>query len=330
MIIKRFDYGWGSNFALKKFEQIIVDRMTDGLAKDSDRHVIINSVWYNQQVNDEVMSWLRINDFDHIVLVAMLDAAIPYPDRYVEFDCPVTAVGYYPGPCHVDFCAVFVNEFMQRVDIACLLDHDAITVPFMCLNRKPHWHRQRLYDQLKALDLLDRGLVSMGSAEGTALRTLPQDCEHDNLAPNASADHYGVPNDIVSLGHLDNWRRSFLNVVTETFWNINHTGFVSEKIYKPIVGCRPFLVYDPDGATEWLTSRGFEPFVNDFHDISDLDLCNPGNLAAFLVTLSDQSDTYLRSKFVELREKIIHNKQHFDVHVRTQYQTIDRGISCPI
>jgi hypothetical protein len=196
----------------------------------------------------------------------------------------------------------------------------------MCLNRKPHWHRRQLYQQLQAHNLLNLGMVSMGSESGPALRTLPTDCEHDNLAPNASKEYYGIPNDIVSIGHLDNWRRCFLNIVTETVFDINRNKFVSEKIYKPIVGGRPFLVYDPGGAEDWLVTRGFKTFLDDFRDISELDLRNPKNIAPFLSVLSQQNMPYLISKYLALRDKIQYNKIHFQEYVQQQRQ----GLACLI
>jgi len=296
----------------------------------SSRTVVINSVWYTQDYHETVMAWLRQNEFDHIVLVAMLDAAIPYPDRYAEFERPVSAIGYYSGAGHLDFCALFVDRFLQPPPLSDLTDANSIRIPFMCLNRKPHWHRRRLYERMQGLGLIQKGLVSMGSNSGEAIQRLPTDTTHDNLAPNATADHYGVPNDIVSLGHLSNWRSHFLNIVTETFYDINKSGFVSEKIYKPIVGCRPFLVYDPDGACRWLRDRAFEPYVDDFSDISDLDLTIPNNIAPFLSALCEQSLSYYQKKFVDLREKILYNKEQFTRHIDLQNRILQQGISCPI
>ena len=330
MIIKTFDNGWGNNYPLKQFEQSVVDRMLATIRDDDSHTVVINSVWYTQDYHDTVMSWLRTNCFDHIVLVAMLDAAIPRPERYAEFDRPVSCIGYYPGSGHVDFCAVFVDRFMRAPALTDLMTVDGMDTPFMCLNRKPHWHRRRLYDRMQDLGLVHKGLVSMGNDDGSAIQALSQDTVHDDLAPNATADHYGIVNDIVSLGLLSNWQRHFVNVVTETFYDINQTGFVSEKIYKPIVGCRPFLVYDPDGAVTWLRHRGFEPYVEDFTDISDLDLSIPGNLAPFLSVLCDQGASYYQKKFVDLGEKILYNKQQFQRHVQAQHKIIEKGISCPI
>jgi hypothetical protein len=329
MIIQSFNNGWGPEWPLKQFEQKIVDSLLKFIAQDQSRTVVINSVWYSKEYHQETLCWLRQHSVDRIVLVAMLDAAIPQPSWYSEFDCEVIALGYYPGDYCVDFCAVFVDEFLRAPTVDQLTDASTIDTAYMCLNRKPHWHRQQLYNRLHARDLLKHGIVSMGG-QGTAIRSLAVDREHDDLAPNADKKQYGVPNDIVSLGHMENWRRHFLNVVTETFYDINLIGFVSEKIYKPIVGCRPFLVYDPDGGTRWLRDRGFEPYVNDFRDITDQDLSMPGHLPSFFSVLCEQTPQYWQAKYLALQEKILYNKQHFADYVKSQRQLIEKGIVCQV
>jgi hypothetical protein len=134
----------------------------------------------------------------------------------------------------------------------------------------------------------------------------------------------------MSLGHRDNWQRHFINIVTETQFDIQQTNFVSEKIYKPIVGMRPFLVYANDGAVAWLTERKFQPYVNDFADITDLDLSHPHNMAPFLKILCDQSLTYWQAKYLALKDKIMYNKIHFTEYVKQQNLIVEKGIQCQI
>jgi hypothetical protein len=165
----------------------------------------------------------------------------------------------------------------------------------------------------------------MGSDNGVAVLSLDSP-EVSPLAPNTGTEQNGIPNDIATLGNMDNWQRHFLNVVTETVYNINRSYFVSEKIYKPILGMRPFLVYDTDSAYCWLKQRGFESYVDDFADITDLDLKNPDNLAPFLVTLSKQHSSYWKKKLVDLNQKIVYNKQNFYKYVDLQQIQINKGI----
>jgi hypothetical protein len=329
MIIRTFDNGWGPEFPLKRFEQAIVSEFLNKQITDDSHTVVINSVWYSQEYHQQVMSELKNLDFDSIVLVAMLDAAIPQIEWYQEFGCAVYTVGYYPGVNSIDFWAVFVDHFFECPKISDLMAHDLIDCAYMCLNRKPHWHRVQLYRQLTELNIADQGLVSMGG-EGQAVQQLHIDCEHDDLAPNANRDQTGLPNDIASIGDLSNWQRSFLNVVTETVYNINQNHFVSEKIFKPIVGLRPFLVYDTDGASSWLTARGFDPYIHDFGDISDLDLSCPENIPMFLKTLCEQPVSYFQSKFVALMPKMLYNRNRFATYVAEQQHKIKQGLQCQI
>lgn len=329
MIIREFDNGWNRQYPLKQYELEITQQLLKPFVDSSKKVVVINSVWYTNDFHQSVCEWLSVNDFDHIVLIAMLDAAIPQPDWYATFGRPVTGIGYYQGSGAVDFCALFVDKFLDVSEFD-LYRYDKIDTAFMCLMRKPHGHRKRLFWKIKNSGLLSHGLVSMGSTDGQPWAVLPEDTVSDNLAPNADVAHYGVPNDIVSLGHKNNWQRHFVNVVAETFYDINRNNFVSEKIYKPIVGGRPFVLFDPDGGKQWLVSRRFEPFARDFNDICDLDIYDPEHVVPFLKILSNQSVTYWRAKFVDLLPKIKYNQNRFREYVGEQHNIIKQGIQCQI
>ena len=318
MIVKTFNNGWGSGVPLKQVEQCIVDQW---LSQETGNTVIINSTWYTQDYHQEVMSELKQLEFDQIVLVSMLDAPIARPEWYQEFNRPVRALGYYRGSDTVDFWALVVNKYFQKPNYDCA-DTQYIDTAYMCLNRKPHWHRKQLYTQLTAHGIVDQGLVSFGGNNSPVVKCLDKDSGESNLAPNSGKDQHGINNDIMSLGHPENWRRHFLNIVTETQYDIQNTYFVSEKIYKPMVGLRPFLVYASDGAKEWLTERGFELYVNDFADITDLDLAQPENIAEFLTVLCQQNSSYWQSKYLALKDKILYNNNNFYTYIK--------GIKCQI
>jgi hypothetical protein len=129
MIIKTFDQGWGREHPLKQYEQ--------GIVSDLVKHFVLKQSTYSHdqqcvvhnEMHEQVMTWLRNNNWDQIVLIAMLDAAIPYPDRYAEFDRPVTGIGYYPGAGQVDFCALFVDHFLQAPDNDVLVRCKQLTLP---------------------------------------------------------------------------------------------------------------------------------------------------------------------------------------------------------
>ena len=319
MIVKIFDIGWGDEYPMKQLEQDIVKKFLSSYYTDNSRTVIVNSVWYTGDYHQQVMAELREIKPTHIFVVALLDPPIVQLDWYNELNCNVMGVGYYPGPGYIDYCALFVDYFYQPVSQELLCSTEKIDTAYMCLNRKPHQHRMRLYQGLQDANLLDCGFVSMGG-DTVPLRLLPEDCEGQEIAPNASREQYGIANDIVSLGNLNNWQRHFVNIVTETIWDIEPSNFVSEKTFKPILGLRPFLIYAPNGGVECLRSRGFEPYVDDFNDITDVDLTEPYNIPVFLTELCKQPQSYWQMKFVALKEKMLYNQQQFKDYVQ-QYKS---------
>lgn len=316
MIVKNFDIGWGERWPMKQLEQKIIKSRLSTYHSDNSRSVIINSVWYTGDYHQQVMAELREIKPTHIFVVALLDPPIVQLSWFDELNCEVMGIGYYPGPGYIDYCALFVDHFYQPVDQDLLLDSNKIDTAYMCLNRKPHQHRLRLYQGLETAGILDNGIVSMGGTP--PLRLLEHDSEGQEIAPNGGTEQFGITNDIVSLGNLSNWQRHFVNIVTETIWDIEPSNFVSEKTFKPILGLRPFLIYAPNGGVDCLTSRGFESYVNNFNDITDADLKEPYNIPVFLTELCKQPASYLQMKFSALQDKLLFNQNQFKNYVSQQ------------
>lgn len=320
MILKEYDIGWGTNWPMKQLEQQIVKTKLSKYYTDKSRTVIINSVWYTGDYHQLVMAKLREIKPTHIFVVAMLDPPIVQLDWFDELNCEVLGIGYYPGPGFVDYFSLFMQHFYQQVDQSLLLTADTIDTPYMCLNRKPHQHRMRLYQGLEAAGLLDCGFVSMGGTP--PMRVLENDCPGQNLAPNGGIEQYGIANDIVTLGDISRWQRHFVNIVTETIWNVDHYNFLSEKTFKPILGLRPFLIYAQNGGIECLRTRGFEPYIDDFTDIVDIDLRESYNIVEFLKILCKQPNSYYQMKFSQLKEKLRFNQDQFTRNVNEQKRVL--------
>jgi len=314
MIVKNYDIGWGQEWPMKKLEQQIVKKFLARYFADDSKTVLINSVWYTSEYHQQVISELRDLKPTHIFVIALLDPPNIKLEWFEELQCIVTGVGYYPGPGFIDYFALFIDRFYNPIDQEVLLSAELIDTPYMCLNRKPHQHRLRLYQVLENAGILNNGVVSMGG--NPPIRTLADDCNGQDIAPNGGTEQYGIANDIVGLGNIKYWQRCFLNIVTETIWDIEPSNFVSEKTFKPILGLRPFLIYAPNGGINCLTSRGFEPYVNDFTDITDLDLTHPWMIGEFLSILCRQPPSYWTAKLMKLREKMLYNQQQLKYHTQ--------------
>jgi hypothetical protein len=317
VILKEYDIGWGPKWPMKQLEQQIIKQRLAAHYVDNSRTVIINSVWYTGDYHQQVMAELRETKPTHIFVVALLDPPIVQLGWFDELNCEVCGIGYYPGPGYIDYFAFFMDHYYNHISQDLLLDVEKIDTAYMCLNRKPHQHRRRLYQGLQDANLLDSGFVSMGG-DPVPMRILHEDCEGQDIAPNGGTEQYGIANDIVSLGNINNWQRHLVNIVTETIWDIEPSNFLSEKTFKPILGLRPFLIYAPNGGVQCLHSRGFESYVTDFKDITDVDLQQPYNIPVFLSELCQQPASYWQMKFVKLKEKLVYNQQRFKDYAAQQ------------
>lgn len=158
------------------------------------------------------------------------------------------SLGKYYFSFWLDFALEYHKKYINfnTFDIADDLKH------FMCLNRKPHQHRVELVDSIK--HLIKYGYVSLGSNPPIILKNDIINHEGD-LAAGGTLK---ITNDITGLGHKENWNRHFLNVVTET--TIHTDVFLSEKIFKPILGKRPFIVLGDSNVYQVLKNWGFDTF----------------------------------------------------------------------
>lgn len=315
MIVKNYDIGWGAEWPMKQLEQQILNVVLEPYKTDNTRTVVINSVWYTDDYHRRVIEELKTLSPTHIVVVAMLDPPITKLDWFNELNCKVIGVGYYPDS-NIDYFA----QFMDRYYIETPVNDNVIDTAYMCLNRKPHPHRLRLYQALENANILEYGFVSMGG--NPPRRLLPEDVKGQEFAPNGGNEQYGIVNDIASLGNSNRWQRHLVNIVSETIWDIEPCNFLSEKTFKPILGLRPFLIYAPNGGIKCLQRRGFEPYVNDFKDIADIDLQEPHNIVEFLKILCKQPKSYYQMKFQQLKEKLYFNQAQFKRHVDEQKRVL--------
>lgn len=325
MILHDFNRGWGDNIEVRRFERDIITQYLRPWADDTSRSITVNSTWYNRDYHEQVLEYINTHDVDRVALISCMDPAIVHADWFDKKDLEVRSLGYYAGRDEIDLWALIVDKYFHVDNTAVLADQ--LDIPFLCLNRKPHWHRLRLYDSLKNLNLLEHGIVTMGNESGQAMRELDRDVDPSTIAPNPGRDQYGIVNDIMSLGPAVIWRRCFLNVVTETIYDVDQAWFVSEKIYKPVIGLRPFIVHAPNGARTWLAHVGLENYLDDFRDISDLDLGQASNHAQFLLVLTSQPHSYFLKKYQELFPKMCHNKHKFLEHVAQIKNKIQNTIS---
>jgi hypothetical protein len=116
----------------------------------------------------------------------------------------------------------------------------------------------------------------------------------------------GIPNDTMTLGDINLWCSHLLTIVTET-QHVPNIGFpfFSEKIWKPMIGMRPFLLIGDAGSIRYLQEQGFHTFNKEF-DIHNDDASIDDVVGAVKNFTGDTANLYN-----SLLPKLRHNKKRF-------------------
>lgn len=176
-----------------------------------------------------------------------------------------------------DFWAIVTDQYFKKYTEAevqpCTIDK-----VFLNYNRKPTWFREQiLADYVEhGVDHLGHVTLGLNTFKNPALdrfvlppETLAHPAGGEGNAPVGTSHtlkDLRVANDIFSLGNLDIWNSCFLNVVTET--SVSNTLWTSEKIFKPLIGMRPFFYYGNPAVLLKLEKLGFDIFrdINRFNE----------------------------------------------------------------
>jgi len=182
---------------------------------------------------------------------------------------------------------------------------------FLCYQRKIYDEREILYELLKN----KKGVITIGNKLFESINNnLPEHSGYIDIDI-----HYPTLNDIWSLGNIDVWNSSFLNIVTETTQDLKSPDhFLSEKTFKPIIGMRPFLINGNPHSSKVLRDMGFETFDDDFgYFPSDSYLNNSLQLLQIVDNLND-----IESLYKKLLPKIEHNKNNLETAVKNEWDKI--------
>lgn len=321
-----WQYG-AEEIAIVKSTQAQIDREFA-----NQRNLLINTTWFGPQFHNG--QWQQIQQliadhavFDNLFLLAVIDPMYLMPQ---DLEHMQTALGihttyrigmYADSPHEWNFHSFVVAEKCPDY-LDSDLEPGELDQAFLLYQRKPRPHRLHLTRQLIAHDLLRHGTVTLGSNEnhnydwtqgGEVPIVLTIDDSPANYKHNGSPDEFaGIPNDLVSIGRLDVWRRCFLNVVSETEFENSRPRFVTEKMWKPIIGLRPFLIHGQTDTYAWLRSQGFRTFNHYWSHVpvethSDVH----ATTVAVLKWLSTHTAQQLQDLYAEMKPDIVYNRDRY-------------------
>ena len=220
----------------------VVDNIQNGLIKrySNQKILLIDNTYLDV---DQVSQIITNNNCDINVVISLLDP--PYTWHYLietlgdRFpNKQFRYIGNESPDMHLLFWFILCyNEFEKYQDQEVLPTE--FKHVFLNYNFMPHDHRVAFINKLRERDLLKLGYWSLG--------------QENHVISSAGREQ--------NLGNLDLWRGHFLNIVSKTcFRPWSEPLILGEKVLKPIIGLRPFILNGSPRYYQEFQKLGFDCF----------------------------------------------------------------------
>lgn len=310
--------GFNPAWRAGQFERELVDSLVINVNKqypDLKKIVAVTS-WHEPSL---LVEQIKEIDADITFLCSLTDPIGPIENLVEQLPGQVELVGYVGSKWYYDFWAVACSKFFKKYNNQELEPAD-FKYLFLNYNRKPHRHRIELVNLLETSGLVDYGCVTLGNSKYTVNDQTANYKEH---GANDVVGDVGIPNDVYSLGQLEIWNQSLVNIVSETQFEFSPNVFLSEKIWKPIIGLRPFVINGSPGIYRLLKRAGFDCFEDLFpvDVLSDENFNNAwkfNNHKHIVESLNRLKDKDLLEIYNQLRPRLLRNQQLFYEYASNQ------------
>jgi len=315
----------------------------------NERNLLINTTWFGPQFGNG--EWEKIEQlfkdnlkFDNLFLLSVIDPLYlmekHISEMCVRFGIKKTyRIGMFDvGKYQWNFHAIVGDNLMPKYNNEDVMLKNC-NKDFLCYQRKPRAWRVDFVKLLKENNLIDNGIITLGAktendhdwSKGRTWEPITLDESHDpyrNDGQNNKANYGGIPNDLVTVGSLDVWNRCFLYISSETVFDHWEPIFVNERIWKPMIGLRPYIIQGNPKTYQWLERNGFRTF-NEYWSHIDLkhstDVLN--DHISVLKFLRDKSKEEKMSMYQDMLSDLIHNKQRFYEFSREQKHKMENIFS---
>jgi hypothetical protein len=309
-------------------EKYIFDSTVNQVDKHfpNDRNLVINTTWFGPQFSNG--EWEKANsfdqDFDNLFLLSVID---PLYLQNKDLDLLIKKYNIK----NVYRIGMFENSIYEwnfhaliGKDVMPLYTEEQVKMTknpeyiYMLYQRKPRDHRIEITEILRHRNLLKHGIVTLGGPEpgeiwqghhkNWEVLTIDDYSEKYIGAGFGNKKYGGVPDDLVTVGRLDLWKNHFLNVISETVFNEWEPLLVTEKMWKPMIGLRPYVVHGNPKTYSWLNKNGFKTFNNYWKHVDAENLGAHDTVYRVIEFLQTQD---LYSMYVDMLSDLRYNKERF-------------------
>jgi hypothetical protein len=286
-----------------------------------DKQIHVISPYWDDYV--ELFDYLQQYPIDLLVVCSLGDPIDFDPFKSLSTKITVVQAGYTLTGLSIDFFAIVCFEKFKSYTIEQLTPTN-FKYLFLNYNRKPKNHRIQLIQELEKQNLTELGVITLGDSQYTLNENID---EYTNFGgQDVLGTIPGIPFDIYSLGRLDIWQQSLINIVSETS-DPDSVFFLSEKIYKPIIGMRPFIINGNPDIYKWLRRAGFDCF-DDLFPVDDL-VADPGNVASIIASaVAQYREVDLSKLYYKILPRLVNNRVRFFEYSKNELNKLKGDLTC--
>lgn len=295
-------------------------------------NLLINTTWFGSQF--QTGEWEKLQNlfgkqkFDNLFLLGCID-----PLYLTDEDLSLITISldikkiYYIGmfdqsPYEWNFHAIVGENLMPKYDNnqVMLKQYDK---DFLCYQRKPRPWRVDFTELVFKNNLQHNGIMTLGGqsqgdydwSEGRTWEPITLNESHEpynNDGQNLQTNFGGIPNDLVTIGRLDIWNQCFLYISSETVFNHWEPIFVNERIWKTMIGLRPYVIQGNPKTYNWLRKNGFKTFNHYWSHINLENSVNVlENIIHLLKFLQSKSTSEKMQMYNDMIPDLLYNKLRF-------------------
>lgn len=188
----------------------------------------------------------------------------------------------------------------KRVDHKNKNYNKKLTIPFVCMNNRGHYHRCLAIDLMQKYNLLDKGAVTWINPLNEN-----QDFKWKHFDNRKLLWNDNMISRQESFIIADEYKQSFFDFVTEC---CTETVMISEKTIRPLLLKKPFVVLGAPGFHSYLKELGFKLYTEiinyDFDSVEDISL-RTEMFVKNMIRVSKIEN--LNEMHKKLESKILHN-----------------------
>jgi hypothetical protein len=214
-----------------------------------------------------------------------------------------TIINYNYFGNHINFLSVSkldsigVNSYQNEYDKFLNTNFE---YHFLCFNGIPRENRLLMFNELTTnLKFKNKSITTLRGVDKNYYYDVPR-WDNQKIGGGARLN-------------VDAHLKSFLNIVTETLYD-NDSIFISEKTYKPIYLCQPFIVFGNPYTLKKLHQLGYKTFSNWWDESYDTetDLKKRFHkILSILEMVSELSLNELKELKNQMKDVIVHNYLNF-------------------